>query len=84
MSRHTVVKGKYQYVYGWDNMLQSFYLQKHNLEEEDEEKRIVVWLGGADSPMPEVENLVLAARKNGLQISHSRRVMLYGAKDSGG
>lgn len=87
MSQHIVFEGKTKYVYGWDQMLMSFYLQKHDMTrpEDDEEKpRIVVWLGAtADTRMYEVADLVRMARKHGLAIDHIQQVALYGEKDDG-
>ena len=83
MSQHIVQDERFKYVFGWDQPLQSFYLQKHDpTQAEDEE--IVVWLGAtADTKMYEVEDLVHAAYKHGLKIDHSMRVQLYGEKDDG-
>ncbi len=85
MSRHVVVDWALtKYVYGWDNMLQSFYLQKHDLTKDDEDDQIVVWLGAdKDTIMYEIEDLVREAYKNGLRIGHEMRVTLYGEKDRG-
>lgn len=80
MSQLTTLDGRYKYVYGWDNMLQSFYLQKHDLDEEDEEKRIAVWLGGGDSPMPELEDLIGAAKEHGLHIRQYFLTVLHDSK----
>jgi hypothetical protein len=70
-------------VFGWDQPLQSFYLQVHDpgLPEDD---RIVIWLGAdKDTAMYEVEDLVQAAMKQGLAIDHSYRIVLYREKDDG-
>lgn len=89
MSRHVVVQEEKnrKFVYGWDQHLMSFFLQVRDLTipEDDEEERdpIIVWLGGAGSIMYEVEDLVRAARKNGLDIPYETRVELYGEKDDG-
>jgi hypothetical protein len=85
VSRHKVdgEAGRYTFVYGWDQPLQSFYLQKHD-KTRAEDEQIIVWLGAtADSRMYEVEDLVRVAKKNGLYISHEMRVKLYGEKDDG-
>ena len=84
MSQHIVMQEKKKFMFGWDQHLMSFYLQVHDLTIEDEEKRIVVWLGAtADTEMYEVEHLVQAASENGLHINHSMQVKLYGEKDDG-
>jgi hypothetical protein len=87
MSQHIVEQGEKKFVFGWDQMLMSFYLQAHDMtrEEDDEENpRIIVWLGATpDTRMYEVEDLVKAAQKNDLVIDHSMRVKLYGEKDDG-
>lgn len=83
MSQHIVHEGQYRWVFGWDQPLQSFYLQKHD-STRDEDDQIIVWLGAdADTKMYEVEDLVRAANKHGLKIDHRMRVQLYGEKDDG-
>lgn len=88
MSQHIVVKNEEskKFVFGWDQPLQSFFLQVHDLaivDDEDEPDQIILWLGGTGSIMYEVEDLVRAARKNGLDIPYETRVQLYGEKDDG-
>lgn len=96
VSQHTVMAVKLKesdngpdtkFVYGWDQMLQSFYFQKHDLtrpEDDEENPRIVVWLGALpDTRMYEVEDLVRVAHKHGLHIDPAMRVKLYGEKDDG-
>lgn len=83
VSRHIVTNKKGRFVFGWDNMLQSFFLQLHdpNLSEEENP---AVWLGAdAKTEMYEVEHLVQAASEHGLWIDHSTQVQLYGEKDDG-
>lgn len=76
-------KGTKKWVFGWDQPLQSFYLQVHDLSLSEEE-RIVTWLGAdRNTIMYEVEDLFREARKHGLAIDHSYRVKLYGEKDDG-
>ena len=85
MSQHIDERPSIKYVYGWDQQLQSFFLQVHDKsKEEDDENRIVVWLGAdQDTIMYEVEQLVRAAQQHGLYIPHAKRVKLYGEKDEG-
>lgn len=96
MSQHTAMSVKLKesdngphikFVYGWDQHLQSFYFQKHDMtrpEDDEENPRIVVWLGAtADTRMYEVEDLVRAAHKHGLHIDYPMEVKLYGEKDDG-
>lgn len=83
MSQHIVVKEEKKWVFGWDQPLQSFYLQVHDTTR-DEDDKIITWLGAtADTRMYEVEELVHAANTNGLLIDHPTRVALYGEKDDG-
>lgn len=83
MSQHIVVQEEKKYVFGWDQPLQSFYLQVHD-STRSEDEQIVVRLGAdKDTIMYEVENLVREARKHGLLIDHPMRVTLYGEKDNG-
>lgn len=83
MSQHVVQDERFKFVFGWDQPLQSFFLQKHD-PTRSEDDQIVVWLGAtADTRMYEVENLVHAAHKHGLHIDHKMRVTLYEEKDDG-
>lgn len=83
VSQHIVHDEKFKFVFGWDQPLRSFYLQKHDLTREADEQ-IIVWLGATtDTTMYEVEDLVRASRRHGLRIDHSIRVQLYGEKDDG-
>ena len=83
MSQHIVQDERFKYVFGWDQPLQSFYLQKHDSAQAEDEQ-IVVWLGAtADTVMYNVEDLVQAAFRNGLLIDYPMRVTLYGEKDDG-
>lgn len=84
MSRHVVQNKKgIKWVFGWDQPLQSFYLQVHDLSLPEDE-RIVTWLGAdAKTEMYEVDHLVQAAMEHGLAIDHSYRDVLYGEKDDG-
>lgn len=83
MSQHIVVDGQYKFVFGWDQPLQSFYLQKHDTTR-SEEDQIIAWLGAdKDTKMYEVEDLAHAAQKQGLYLDHQMRVTLYGEKDDG-
>lgn len=84
MSRHEIsnVDGK-KFVFGWDQSLQSFFLQVHDPKVE-EDKNPVVWLGAeAGSIMYEVEDLVATANKNGLPIGREMQGTLYIEKDDG-
>jgi copper oxidase (laccase) domain-containing protein len=83
MSRHIVVQEEKKYVFGWDQPLMSFYLQVHDTTRAEDDQ-IIVWLGAtANTKMYEVEDLVHAAHKHGLWLSHEARVALYGEKDDG-
>lgn len=84
VSQHIVKTETRKYVFGWDQPLMSFYLQVHDLTREDEDDQIIVWLGSdANSVMYETDDLVAAAARQGLIISHGTQVQLYGEKDDG-
>ena len=83
MSQHKVVREEKTYVFGWDQPLQSFYLQVHDTTR-SEDDQIIVWLGAdKDSRMYEVQDLVSAAAKHGLLVNREMRATLYGEKDDG-
>lgn len=95
MSQHVVISGisrnretarweDVKWVFGWDQPLMSFYLQKHDAFIENLDDNPVLWLGAtADTTMYEVEDLVREAAKAGLTIDHETQVELYGEKDDG-
>lgn len=83
MSQHEVINDKGRFVFGWDNPLQSFFLQLH-VKDVEEDENPVVWLGAtSDTSMYEVDELVHAAHLNGLEIGREMRSALYGDKDDG-
>lgn len=89
MSQHIVLHSHKdrKWVFGWDQMLQSFFLQVHDLtchEDDEQNPRIIAWLGASpETTMYEVEDLVREAKKNGLEIPYEAQVALYGEKDDG-
>lgn len=83
MSQHKVVQEEKEFVFGWDQALQSYYLQVHD-KTRDEDEQIIVWLGAdKDTQMYEIQDLVTAARKHGLLIGHPLRTHLYQERDDG-
>lgn len=85
VSRHVVLnrKATMKWVFGWDQPLQSFYLQVHNLSLPKDDQ-IVAWLGAdPQTQMYEVEHLIQAAREHGLAIDPSYTEVLYREKDEG-
>jgi hypothetical protein len=83
MSQYIVVDYPTKFMYGWDNPLQSFYLQKHDLTE-DEDNTLVVRLGAdIKSIMYEVEDLVNTAQRHGLRIPDDIQVNLNYDKTHG-
>lgn len=83
MSQHIVESDRFKYVFGWDQPLQSFYLQQHDIQLEDPDNNPIIWLGPPTTRMYEVEDLVRQARPLGLDIPHETQVKLYGEKDDG-
>lgn len=84
MSQHIVLSNKGKWVFGWDQPLQSFYLQVHDDQPSKELNNIVLWLGAdKDSIMYEVEDLVMEARRTGLTITPEMQTVLYRDKDDG-
>jgi hypothetical protein len=83
MSQHIVVREEKKFVFGWDQPLQSYYLQVHDTTR-DEDDQIIVWLGATpETKMYGVDRLVTAAAKNGLLLDHPTRMALYREKDEG-
>lgn len=85
VSRHVVVnrQSTMKWVFGWDQPLQSFYLQVHNLELSPDDQ-IVAWLGATPKTrMYEVEDLIQEAQNYGLAIDSSYQPLLYREKDEG-
>ena len=83
MSRHKQEFNGGEWVFGWDQPLRTFYVQKYDFSFPEDEQ-IRVWLGATgDSVMYEVDDLVRAARKHGLFIDYAMQMTLYGDKDEG-
>lgn len=83
MSRYIVEDAKTKWVYGWDQGLLTFFLQKHDKTLTDEDFNPVEWHGTNPEEIYEVDDLVIVARKAGIDIPHATRVALYGDKDDG-
>jgi hypothetical protein len=87
MSRHIARdEGRYSFIFGWDQPLQSFFLVKYDQTAVDEnnEHPITVSLGNTkETTMYEVEDLVHIASLHGLSIPYETQVKLYGEKDDG-
>lgn len=85
MSRHVVDKTEdaRKYVFGWDQSLQSYFLQVHHLDA-PEDDQIQVWLGAdKDTQLYELEDFIREARKHGLTVNHDLRRQLYKDRDEG-
>jgi hypothetical protein len=84
VSRHEVIEGNYKLVFGWDQMLQSYFLQVHEMDLSEEENP-VRWLGAdPSSKMYEVEDLVRTTHKyTAYHISYGMQMILYRDKDEG-
>ena len=85
MSQHIVLSddGSRKWVFGWDQPLQSFFLQVHHLDVPEDEQ-IKIWLGADPATqMYEVEDLAREAKKEGLDLAPSFRKELYAEKDDG-
>jgi len=84
VSRYIVEEERFKYVFGWDQPLQSFYLQVHDNKIIDPDNNPVHWLGAdSETRMYEVEALCRAAETHGLYINYNVRLMLYSDKDDG-
>jgi hypothetical protein len=89
VSQHVIISGisrnketetweDIKWVFGWDQPLMSFYLQKHDAFIDNPDDNPVLWLGAtSDTKMYEVEDLVREAAKAGLAIDHETQVKLY-------
>jgi hypothetical protein len=85
VSQHVVVKRSEnrKYVFGWDQPLQSFFLQVHDLSR-DPDDQIIAWLGAdSETQMYEVEHLVQVGMEYGLVIGAPMRIELYEERDDG-
>lgn len=84
MSQHLAIIDTKKYVFGWDQPLQSFYLQVHDTTLENEDENPIIMLGAdIGTTMYEVEDLVRAAEKQGLAIQYNIQAVLYADKDEG-
>lgn len=83
MSRHKIDTEYYTWIVGWDQPLMTFFLQRFD-KGDAENNTPDIWLGGtAETKMYEVEDVVRAGAKHGLTIPYSMEVILYGNKDDG-
>jgi fibrillarin-like rRNA methylase len=83
MSRYEVSNEQGKIVYGWDQMLNSFYLHIHDFSKPEDENPIV-WLGSSgESILYNVSDLVREARSYGIEIGHAMQRTLYRDKDEG-
>jgi hypothetical protein len=83
VSQHIVVQENKKFTFGWDQPLMSFFLQVHD-QTFMEEERLVVWAGATkDTQLYEVDDLVVMARRYGLDIPYETQVKLYREKDEG-
>jgi len=82
MSRHKIETEDFTYVVGWDQPLQTFFIQK--FKKGDDNGIALFWLGGDPTTrMYEVEDLVRAGNRCGVVIDSRMRITLYGDKDDG-
>lgn len=73
-----------KYIYGWDQPLQSFFLQVHDAFAADPDTNPVIWFGAtAETIMYETEDLARVAQRYGLVLDRKTLTMLYGEKDDG-
>jgi hypothetical protein len=83
MSQYVLEKDAHKWVYGWDNPLQSFYLQVHVPDVEPDENP-QVWLGATkDTRMYEIQELVAAAKRHDLDIPFTAQVQLLDDRQRG-
>jgi hypothetical protein len=83
VSQHVVMQESRKFVFGWDQPLQSFFLQVHDTHLAEDEQ-IIAWLGAtSETTMYEVEELTQVAMQYGLLLDHPMRMELYGETDDG-
>lgn len=83
MSRHEVVHEPYTFVFGWDQMLQSFFLQVHDGGLTEEENPFI-WVGADQhTKMYEVEDLMRELEQRHLRLDPKWWAILYRDKDDG-
>lgn len=85
MSQHIINDDRLNltWKFGWDNPLQSFFLQKHD-HKVAADINPVLWLGAtAETRMYDVADLVRTAMRNGLDIPYRIQVELHEEQDNG-
>lgn len=84
MSQYILEDDKVRWVFGWDQPLMSFFLQKHDKAIEDPDDNPVVWIGATElTRMCEVDALVRAAKRHDLIIPYAMQVALFRDQDEG-
>ncbi len=82
MSQHILEDSKHKFVFGWDQPLQSFFLQVHH-KNLPEDSNPVVMLGTAGKVIYEVEDLAKITQTYGLDIDIITQSQLFVEKDQG-
>lgn len=83
MSQYVEWKESRKFVFGWDQPLQSFFLQVHDTHRAEDDQIVAWWGADSEHEMYEVEHLVQVASQYGLLIDHPMRIQLYEDKDEG-
>lgn len=83
MSQHIVVREKVKFMFGWDQPLQSFFLQVHDTTRDEDDQIIARYGATLGTRLYEVEDLVRVARGHDLEIGHNVQVDLFREKDEG-
>lgn len=84
MSQHIMVEGEKKFVFGWDQPLQSFFLQVHDLTKSNPDNQIVAWFGATvKTKMYEIEDLVLEASRHDCDIPYRVQIDLIEDKNNG-
>jgi len=89
MSRHVINESKrFFWVVGWDQPLQTFFLQQHKRSAKPDANPIKWWprtnsRNPEIGPMYELEDLERVMRRNGIVLEHSVKTQLYLDRDEG-
>lgn len=89
MSRHVINESKRCFwVVGWDQPLQTFFLQQHK-RSASEDRNPIKWFPRTNSPHPEIgpmydlEDLERVMRRNGMVLEPHIKTQLYLDRDEG-
>jgi hypothetical protein len=84
VSKHVIANGKTKFVFGWDQPLQTFFFQVHDLQIADADSNPVIWMGATpDTEIYDIPELLSIAEQHECVIPYKTQIYLFIEKDNG-